>query len=239
MAKAAEPRPRRLSAGFGAYFVIVTVLAYVLAPQLSAYVDPGATLEVLAAYALLGALALVGLGAGALRHAHRLDERIDDLEDELRHLRRGEGGRGRPPVRPTPQEPPAVDSGSADHEVALLLDGLETISEAASAEVEAPEALEPQPDAGPGEAELLAAAHAREIERLRRARGAVAVTLAGPAVAAIAIVGAFAPLLPAADGMLLADLRFNAFLGVTGLGSLAGLAAYAGASFRQLARRAL
>ena len=199
MAKAAEPRPRRLSAGFGAYFLVVLVFAYVLSPRVAAYVDPGATLWILAAYMLLGALALVGLGAGALRRARRLDERIDDLEASRRRVRRAATQSRTPGPKAPRHTEPVVDSGSPDREVELLLDGLQTISDSVSAEIYAPEALGVDPETDPERdtegLEALAAADLREVGRLRRARDAVAATLVGPAVAAVAIVGAFAPFL--------------------------------------------
>ena len=97
----------------------------------------------------------------------------------------------------------------------------------------APAPQEPADD----EAEGLRAARAREIERLKRVRDAVAASAAGPAVASLGVIGVFAALLPATDGMLLANLQFNAFLEFVGLAYLVGTGAYAGLAFRALGRR--
>lgn len=238
MAVAREPRPRRLAGAFGAYVLILVGLAFYLSPTIAGYVDPGATFWICAAYVLLGALALAGICAGAVARARSLDARVDDLEVVRR---------SRPIPTPTRQATTEVttapvltpvDSGSADHEVDALLDSLQRMSDAASSEAHA----RPESGAGlelePRFVEDLRMPDAREIERLRAARDAVAVTVLGPALAAIALVGAFATLLPGSDGMLLANLQLNAFVGVAGLGSLVGLGAYAAAAFRQIRRRA-
>lgn len=229
MPKARPPRPRALSAGFGAYFFLVVLLAYLFSPQVAGYVDPGATFWICAAFVLLGALAIAGLGAGALARARSLDARLDQLESVRRRVRQIQG----PILRRQAEAPrPRVsvnDSGSADLEVEALLDGL---AESADGNGVEPGWAEPEP--GPSAIDDLLKADAWEIERVRKARDALPIALVGPAVAAIALVGLFAPLLPGADGMLLSNLSLNAFLGMAGLGVLVGLAAYAGAAFRQL-----
>ena len=237
MAKAGEPRPRTLSAGFGAYFVLVLVLAYLLAPRATAYVDPGAIFWVLAAYVVLGGVALVGVGTGALGRARRLDERIDALLADRSRARASGRGRRRPPAKAPPAGEAVVDSGSPEQEIAALLDGLEAIGGEVEADLEALDGSTKAAEATAHDLASLAAAEEREVARLERARAAVAISLVGPALAAIAIVGAFAPLLPAADGMLLADFRLSAFLGLAGAGSLVGLAAYTSAAFWQIHRR--
>lgn len=229
MPKARPPRPRVLSAVFGAYFLLVILLAYVFSPQVAGYVDPAATFWICASFVLLGALALAGLGAGALARARTLDARLDQLEAVRRRVREIQG-----PILRRQAEAPRPrgvvnDSGSADVEVEALLDGL---AESADGNGVEPEPGEPEP--APSAIDDLLKADTWEIERVRKARDALAVALMGPAVAAIALVGLFAPLLPAADGMLLSDLSLNAFLGAAGLGVLVGLPAYAGAAFRQL-----
>ena len=236
MVKAAEARPRTLSVGFGAYFLLLLVFAYLFAPRVFPPVDPGTTSWILATYMLLGAVALVGIGAGAARRGARLDDRVDELEADARRLRR-EAAMGRDPWA-HPRQERVVDSGSAEREVELLLDSLDPLGETASAGRSAARSLEAFLETDAAEFERRLAADAWEVARLRRVRAAVALTLTGPAMAAVAIVGAFAPLLPAGDGMLLSDLWLKAFLELVGLGGLVGVAAYAGAGFRQLRRRA-
>lgn len=237
MAKAREPRPRRLSAVFGAYFLLVIGLAFYLSPSVAPYVDPGATFWILTAYVALGALALTGVCAGALRRAIGLDTRIDEFEAVRRRAQRApESARAR---ASSPRPVLVLDSGSPEHEVEALLDGLQQITDAASADLSPDEGNGAGAGPAPGAIEDLLRADEREIERVRKARNAVARTMVGPAVAAAAIVGVVAALLPASDGMLLSNLQINAFVGVAGLGCLVGLGLYAAAAFRQIRRRAL
>ncbi len=237
MAKAVEPRLRRLSRVFGAYALLLVALAYVLSPFVTPYLDPGATFLILAAYTLLGAVAAAGIGAGAVRRAVALDSRLDELLDERREVRRmQEEAREAGAAAPTPRHVLAVDSGHAEIEVEELLDQLQELGESTGTDaghqaVDA-DVVRPADLAG------LLGAVSREIHRTTAARAAVASTLIGPALVAAAVVGVFAPLLPAADGMLLADPWLNAFFGILGLGLLVGVAGYAAAAFRQLRRRA-
>ncbi len=231
MPKARPPRPRVLSAVFGGYFLLEVLLAYVVAPQVAGYVDPGATFWILATYMLLGAVAIVGLSGGALLRARTLDARLDQLESVRRRVREIQGPLLRRQMEVPPERRAAVnDSGSADLEVEALIEGLANLPKAEVAE----EAVAAAPAAAPSAIDDLLKADAWEIERVRKARDALAVALLGPALAAIAIVGALAPLLPAADGMLLGNLTLNAFVGVAGIGALVGTAVYVAAAFRQL-----
>ncbi len=229
MAERRRPRPRTLAVAFGAYTVVAIGAAYLLAPTIAGYVMPSATFWISAAYVVLGAGALLGICALGMRMARRLDMRIDGL---LLRRRQARAAAVAPPG--TPRPPPVTDSGSADHEVDQLMAELQRVSAVALAEN--PAMLEG------AEAEMasegFSALEALEMEQLKEVRDAVAITLVGPAVAAVALVGAFAPLLPAADGMLISDLQLNAFVGVAGVAVLAGVVAYAAASLRQLARRA-
>lgn len=240
MAKAGEPRLRTLSAVFGLYLLLVVAVAYVLAPAAVVYLDPGATFWILAAYLLLGALALVGVCAAAVRAAMRLDARL-----------RGLGALQRKDAGATPTAVNAADDDVApvlglgtpdalptDEDVERLLLDLRRVGEEAVARAWP----SPEPEGLSRRAAEAAArlrdARGREIRRLTKAREAVAATAAGPAVASIGLLGVFAALLPASDGMLLANLQLNAIVGVAGLGGLIGIAAYAAAAFRQLSRRA-
>lgn len=219
MAKATEPRPRVVSAGFAIYALAVVVAAYLVSPQLAPYVDPGATFWISTGYVLLGAAALAAVCSGAIVRARHLEDRLDELEALQRRVHEIE--------HPVPPAQRVRDSGSADAEVEALLNGLTGILEEPPArEVAKPSAVE----------ELLRG-DTWEMGRLRKSRDAVGVVALGPAVAAIALVAAFAPLLPASDGMLQGNLQLSAFAGVAGLGILVGLAVYAVAAFRQIRPR--
>ncbi len=222
-----------LAAAFGTYFVVVAVAAYAFSDSIAVYVDPGATTWILSAYVLLGAAGLIAICAGAVSRAGKLDDRLDVLEAERRRVREIEQAtREARLAAPPPPEAAIVDSGSPENEVAALLDDLAKGASLPPPEDTADAAV--KAGRAPSAVEELLKADAWKVERVRVARDALAGVLLGPALAAIGIVGIFAPLLPAADGMLVANLQLNAFLGVAGAGGLIGFAAYAFAAFRQI-----
>lgn len=229
MAKARRVRSRTLSLAFGAYVLVVLGVTFFVSAPLSVYVDPGATRWISAAYVLLGALVLVSVCVGAVARSARLDARLAELEGALR-----EAPAAAPAGVPaSPLEEGALPAEPSDRDVDQLLEELHRIGETAA-------------EAGPGEepeapsrrvveatAELRVA-RSREFRRLTKIRDAVAATAAGPAIASAGLLGVFATLLPASDGMLLGNLQLNAFLGLAGLGWLVGLPIYAGVSFHRL-----
>ncbi len=233
MARAVEPRPRRLAAGFAGYAVVVTAAAYWFSPQIGPYVDPGATFWISTAYVVLGAAALAGICGSALSRARKLEARLEELEALQRRVRELEN----PAQSPLPdrlREKAVTDSGSAEDEVEALLDGVVDIAD----RLQKPPAPSPPPSSESSAVALLLERDTWEMIRLRKARDAVGTAAAGPAVAAIGLLGFFAPLLPASDGMLLSNLPLAAFFGVAGLGVLVGLPVYAAAAFRQVRVRA-
>lgn len=209
------------------------ILAYAFSPSVAVYVDPGATFGILTAYVLLAAAGLIGICAGAVARAGKLDDRLDALETERRRVREIEqAAREAKLAAPPPPEEVVTDSGSPEDEVAALLDDLAgglPHRPSRGARTNPKDAERPS-----SAVEELLQADVWEIERVRMARDAVGVTLLGPAVVAIGILGAFAPLLPGADGMLASNLSLNALVGLAGVGGLVGLAAYAFAAFRQI-----
>ncbi len=233
MARAVEPRPRRLAAGFAVYAIVVTAAAYWFSPQIAPYVDPGATFWISAAFVVLGASALAGICSGALSRARKLEARLEELEALQRRVHELENP-ARPPPPDRVREMVVTDSGSAEHEVEALLDGVADIT----GRLQRPPAPTPSPSSESSAVALLLERDTWEMTRLRRARDAISAAAAGPAVAAIGLLGFFAPLLPASDGMLLSNLPLAAFFGVAGLGVLVGLPVYAAAAFRQVGVRA-
>ena len=207
-------------------FVLVILIAYVLAGPISPYDAPGYIRWLLAAYVLVESLALVGICSGAIRRARTLDERLDALawqeRDALDRARHGAEARRMPP----PDAAPLTEPTDAD--VDQLLSDLHRLSSSAAAQPEPEPEPEPQPVVKPTEELRFATG---EIERLTSARGAVAAYAAGPALAAAVWTGVLASLLPASDGML-TDVWMNTFVGLVGVFSIIGVAAYAAASFR-------
>lgn len=227
MAKARGLRPRALSGIFGAYFLVVIALAYFLSSPVSVYVDLGATRWICLAYALLGAAMLGAVCVAAVRRWATLDTRLMELE-HVAHQVAAAASRdtGAPTAEPT------------DRDVDQLLEDLSQIEETAEQE-KADVALTALTLAPPPADSDLPDERAREIRRVRRALDAVGAYAAGPAVASSVLLGVFTALTPGADGMLVANLQLNAFVGLAGLGCLAGIAVYAAVSFRQLRRRAV
>lgn len=228
MAKAVQPRTRRVAAGFALYALIAISAAYWFSPQIAPYVDPGATFWISTAYVILGAVALAGLCAGALVRARHLEDRLDELEALQRRVLEIEDLSVSPGSDPGRES--VTDSGSAELEVEELLDGLTEITNVAERAPNLRAAVDPE-SSPVGE---LPRGDTGEVTRLRRARDAVGLSAAGPALVAIALIGFFAPMLPASDGLLLSNLQIAAFFGVAGLAVLIALPVYAAAAFRQV-----
>lgn len=233
MAKAAEPRPRGPAAGFAVYALAVTAAAYWFSPQIAPYVDPGATFWISTAFVLLGSVALAGICGAALARARALEARLEELEAIQRRVQELESP-ALPPLADRVRKATLVtDSGSAEDEVEALLDGLAEVTDRLRTAPKRRPAAAPQSSA----VEQLLRGDTWEMGRLRRARDAVGLAAAGPAIAAVALLGAFAPLLPASDGMM-TNTQLAAFFGVAGLGCLVGLPAYAAVAFHQVRVRA-
>ncbi len=233
MAKARGPRPRTLAVVFGAYFLFIIVLAYLLSPTVAGYVDPGATRWLNLAYALLGAVLLAGVSVGAVRRWMRLDARLAELEYVATAVHAAAPATR---VASSPPAPVTVHASEpTDQEVDQLLEDLHKIGDIAEGAMtaEEPETM----SAPPVPAEELTVERQREIRRIRRVLESVGAYAAGPAVASSVLLGVFTAMMPASDGMLLTDLQLNAFVGLSGVGCLVGLVLYAAAAFRQVARR--
>ncbi len=228
MAKAGGLRPRALAGIFGGYFLLAFVLAYILAGIIAPYDAPGYIRWILAAFVLLGALVLVGVCTGALRRARALDDRLDALEwEEQEALEYARQAAAEPHTDPLTTAS-AAETEPTDADVDQLLMDLHRLG--------TEEAVEPEPAAESAPvpalkttAELRFAAD--DLNRLRKVRGSLASLAAGPAIASAFLVGVFASLLPASDGML-SDVWLNTFVGLAGLLGLLGVAVYAGATFR-------
>lgn len=234
MAQARGLPLRTLSVVFGAYFLVILVVAYALSPTIAPYVWPAATRWITAAYVLLGAVVLVGVSLVALRRWTRLDARLAELEVAQRE-----------DLMLAATEAPASTAGQgahppipSDQDVEELLRELHEIGEEVAVDKRLSEDRTTRAEPPDEATAKLRKARSREIRRLMAVRDAVARAAAGPVVASALLLGVFAALLPASDAMLVADLRLNAFLGVAGAGCLAGIVAYAAAAFRRLGRRA-
>ncbi len=221
VATKARTRARSLAWGFGVYFVLDVVLAYFLPTGFtSAWYDLTWTRWILATYLLAGAVLFAATCAAAIGRLRRLDARLTErevaLEDAIAAAAaaRTVGGRGSTSGSASPP-----DDETAALEVDQLLAEIQKISEAAAAAARAGKRA--------GTVAKRAAALGAEVDRLRKARDAVPVTVAGPLAAGVILLGWIAPLLPAADGALVTNVSLNAFVVLGGLGWLVGLAGYA------------
>lgn len=225
MATKGRTRARSLAWGFGVYFALDVVLAYVLPTGFtSAWYDLTWTRWILAAYLLAGAVLFAATCAAALGRLRRLDARLTErevaLEDAIAAAAaaRAVGGRRSPSGSASPP-----DDETAALEVDQLLAEIQKISEAAAAAARAGKRA--------GTVAKRATALGAEVDRLRKARDAVPATAAGPLAAGVILLGWIAPLLPAADGALVTNVSLNSFVVLGGLGWLVGLAGYALAAF--------
>ncbi len=229
MAGTRGPRLRGLSVGFAVYLLAAAFVIYFVSPTLSGYVDPSSTRWIWTAYLLLGTLALVAACLGAVRRASKLDARIEAFEQEERLVLETATARSSASFSRNGAAPPVP----SDQDVDRLLKELERVGESAASDPDPGEVDESNLGRVLDEAAILRERRGREVPRLRRARDAVSAAAAGPAVASLGVIGLFAALMPATDGMLLADLQLNAFFGFLGLAWLVGLAGYGIAAFRR------
>ena len=229
MARAGGHRPRARSAVFGAYVLLVILIAYLFSDRLTAFwYNAGWVRWYVTAYVVVDAVVLVGLCLGAVAWAGRLDERVTELE-----------ARGRvvlleAPAVPSHREEAASPSEPTDQDVEQLLVELYSLGEATEAFAEPVEEVPAAARAPVRAAAALRSADWERIRRHRRVRATVAARAAGPAVVCVAFLGLFAPLLPAADGLLPASPVLARFLALAGLAYLVGLVPFAAGAFRGL-----
>ena len=237
-------RPRTLAVLFGVYFLVMAVIAAWAGASLGYHYTVDITRWTFTIYLLVGAIFLVGIGLGAAWTAKTLDARIEKLsgadasDDEVLEEVVVEETVG-DDVPPPLEDAPAPSGDHVDGDSDELLVSLQEMEQEAET-VEETEPEEPAPRlaraarAGPSrsrDAEASGRASA-----LRQKRDSVVSFFAGPAVAAIGVIGISAAMLPGSDAFLQSYFQLNTGL-LLGLGySFVGIAAYVSASFLLLVR---
>ena len=231
---------RTLGAAFGAYFVIIGIASALHANGLTTpWFGPELSRWSYAAYLIGAAALLAGLAAAAVSRTQFLERRIIELN------RRAEEA-GPAPVEasaPTGDElpPPLVEEPPKDHVDRDIDDLLMSLSEMESTSAREAAAMEEEvPAEGPdrwAEPESPRTWTTREkLEGARKMRRSVTRYLAGPAAAAIFVLGISGAMLPGTETMLQSYHQLNTAL-ILGIGyAWLGLGGYAVASVLALVR---
>lgn len=243
MASQRALRPRVLSAGFGAYFLIMALVAWYSGQNLGYHYAPDVTRFSFMVFLIVGAIFLVGVGVAAVLGARSLDTRIEHLE--------ARGASDESVVEeivveePIPDQvpPPLVENPgtSGDHvdrDIDELLVSLQEMEEDAGTEEEAG-APKPAPKVAPRVAvpsRALTQGDTRRLSLLRKKRDGIGAYFAGPALASIGAIGISAAMLPGTDAFLQTYYQLNTAL-LLGLAyTFVGIAAYIATSALLLVR---
>ena len=235
-------RPRTLAVVFGAYFLVMAVIAGYAGVTLQYHYSVDITRWSYAIYLLVGAILLVGTGFGAVWTARSLDARIDtsagalasgdEVVEEVADVS--------PDDVPPPLEEDSTASGDhVDRDIDELLVSLQEMEQEAESsgevgvegtEARAARTTKAQPEA------MMTVDDRQRLEALRKKRDSVVSFFAGPSLAAIGAIGISAAMLPGSDAFLQSSFVLNTSL-LLGLGySFVGIAAYVAASFLLLVR---
>jgi hypothetical protein len=196
----AKLSPRSLAAAFGAYFVLIFLLAWYFSKDLAtAWYQAEISQLVYFANIIAGALVVAGMAAGMLVRATSIERRIDAVEDAV--------GAPRPrAVRAGAPEAPVKDH--VDRDIDDLLESLsEMEATTQQAEMEEVVEAEPQPIA-PLTIQEASVARAR----LEMKRRSVRAYLTGPAVVGAVFLGISGAMLPGAGGFLQTYHQLNTTL---------------------------
>lgn len=226
-------RPRVRSAIFGAYVVATFLVAYLFSDRLTAgWYDPSMIRWFLGAFAVSGAIVLVGLGVGVVGRRGAIDLKLDELIDAQRARYSSSdvsaAANGGTPVL----EEIGGGGAPSDQDVEQLLVDLEHVSRVAEASEMEEDELVARLSVG-DHADVGRRRVAREIRRLSRIRDAIGSHIAGPTIAGLLPIGASAALMPAADGTLLVDVPLSQLVVVAGIAYTTGLAVYAAIALRR------
>ena len=230
-------RPRTLSAVFGVYFLLMAIVAWFSAQALGYRYTVDTTRFTFMVFLIAGAIFLVGVAIAAVLSARSLDARIEELESSaepaevVEEIEVDESVADEVP--PPLEEAPAGDH--VDRDIDELLVSLQEMEQDAGAadEVAEPEAPVTVARHGSRVTELaptIGVADAGRLLMLRRKRDGLAGYFAGPALAAIGVVGISAAMLPGSDAFLQTYFELNTAL-LLGLAyTFVGIAAYVAAS---------
>jgi hypothetical protein len=239
-------RPRTLSIVFGAYFLLMAIIAWFSAGALGYRYSVDITKWTFTIYLLVGAVFLVGIVLAALWSMRYLDGRIQRFEgSEDAEVEAGEEFVVEEPmpddVPPPLEEAPAPGGDHVDRDIDELLVSLQEMEAEAETAAEPVEAAEParaparKPAVG-SEKRVSSLMESKQLATLRKKRDGIAYYFGGPALAAIGVIGMSAAMLPGSDVFLQSYWQLNTSL-LLGLGyTFVGIAAYVAASILMMTR---
>ncbi|MGI0148139.1 MAG: hypothetical protein ACREDF_01220 [Thermoplasmata archaeon] len=226
---AKPPRPRAVAAGFGAYFAIVGVVAWLFAQTLpTPWYAPDITRWIFTTYMLVAAVFLVGLGGLALSIRSSFMRQIREIDARPGALVRGSPSEALPP--PLPETQSLGDT--VDRDIDELLESLNEVEATATREARA---MDSGDASGAGAyVEMDNSGLAARRERLVQRRKFLGRYLFGPALVAAFILGLSGMMLPGADGFAQSNHQLNTAL-ILGIGySWVGVGWYVAATVYSL-----
>jgi len=239
-------RPRTLSAVFGAYFLLMAVVAWYSGQTLGYHYTVDVTRFSFMVFLIAGAIFVVGVGFAAVLSARSLDARIERLEGTVEPaatsfeevvIEETVPDEVPPPLDETPE----TQGDHVDRDIDELLVSLQEMEEDAGTTEEAAEVEAPAPASRPVSRTVQprpvgALADTRRLTMLRKKRDGLAAYFAGPALASIGVLGISAAMLPGSDGFLQTYFQLNTSL-LLGLAyTFVGIGAYVAASTLLLVR---
>jgi hypothetical protein len=237
-------RPRTLSAVFGAYFLLMAIIAWYSGQSLGYRYLADTTRFSFMIYLIVGAIFLAGVLVAAVLSARSLDARIEKLEAAAPNEAVIEEvliTEATPDVVPPPlDETPNPTSEHVDRDIDELLVSLQEMEQDAGSEeaeqVVAPPARETSVERTVAENPLALSSDSKRLTILRKKRDGLIGYVAGPALASIGVIGVSAAMLPGSDNFLQTYSQLNTSL-LLGLAyTFVGIAAYVAASVLLLVR---
>ncbi len=239
-------RPRTLSVIFGIYFLLMAVIAWYSGQTLGYHYTVDITRFSFTIYLLAGAIFLVGVIAAAVLTARSLDSRIAAMESagspEETVYEEVVVTEDAPDEVPPPLAEDPVEGGDhVDRDIDELLVSLQEMEEDAGAAEEVAEPAAADPTPAPAARTVHAKSTAtlgdsRRLSKLRTKRDGITSYFAGPALAAIGVVGISGAMLPGSDAFLQTYFQLNTAL-LLGLAyTFVGIAAYVAASILLVVR---
>lgn len=235
-------RPRTLSVVFGVFFLLLAIVAWYFGNSLGYHYAPDLTRWTYTVYMVTAAILLVGIGVAAVLSMRYLDYRIEKLEaasgaesEVVEEMVVEETVTEEVPP-PLPETPAKGDH--VDRDIDELLVSLQQMeAEAETADVEEPPVPEPVARTKRRvEVPVVSREQSRRLETLRRKRDGIHHFFAGPALAAVSIIGISAAMLPGSDAFLQSNASLNTTL-LLGIGyAYAAVACYLAASILLLVR---
>lgn len=236
-------RPRTLSAVFGAYFLVMAIVAWYSGQTLGYHYTTDITRFSFMIFLVAGAIFLVGVGVAAALSARSLDARLERLESasaqETAIVEEVVVEEAPTDAVPPPlEETPAPAGDHVDRDIDELLVSLQEMEQDAGTteEVETPVPRASSSTHTVAARAMPNASGDRKLAALRKKRDGLLAYFVGPALASIGAIGISAAMLPGSDAFLQTYFQLNTSL-LLGLAyTFVGIAAYVAASTLLLVR---